>query len=75
MWYFRLLVCRPSIRKKKAAKQEAAAKITVKVSELPKIPASPEDYKPISITEGVTIKELAEKMEIKSKYIITTSVE
>jgi len=58
------------VRKKKAVKQEPAAKITVKVSELPIVPASPEDYKPISITEGVTIKELAEKMEIKSKYII-----
>ena len=58
------------VRKKKAARQETVTKITVKVSELPKVPASPEDYKPISITEGVTIKELAEKMGIKSKYII-----
>ena len=41
-----------------------------KVVELPRPPASPEDFKPIAITEGVTIKELAEKMDIKSKYII-----
>ncbi|MBN2318714.1 MAG: translation initiation factor IF-2 [Acidobacteria bacterium] len=58
------------IRKKKTARPETTAKIKVKVSELPEVPASPEDYKPISITEGVTIKELAEKMGIKSKYII-----
>ena len=57
-------------RKRKAAKPETIEKITVKVSELPSVPASPEDFKPISITEGVTIKELAEKMKIKSKYII-----
>ena len=37
---------------------------------MPRPPASPEDFKPIAITEGVTIKELAEKMDIKSKYII-----
>ena len=41
-----------------------------KVIELPRPPASPEDYRPIAITEGVTLKELAEKMDIKSKYII-----
>jgi len=57
------------IRRKKAAKPEAPAR-AAKVIELPQPPASPEDYKPIDITEGVTIKELAEKMEIKSKYII-----
>jgi translation initiation factor IF-2 len=57
-------------RKRKAAKPETIEKITVKVSELPSVPASPEDFKPITITEGVTIKELAEKMKIKSKYII-----
>jgi len=57
-------------RKRKAAKPETIQKITVKVSELPSVPASPEDFKPITITEGVTIKELAEKMKIKSKYII-----
>jgi translation initiation factor IF-2 len=58
------------VRKKKTGRPETIEKTTVKVSELPKIPASPEDYRPISITEGVTIKELAEKMGIKSKYII-----
>ncbi len=57
------------IRKKRAVKPEAPAR-AAKVIELPRPPASPEDYKPIDITEGVTIKELAEKMEIKSKYII-----
>jgi len=57
-------------RRKKASKPEPIERPTPKLSELPRIPASPEDYKPISITEGVTIKELAEKMEIKSKYII-----
>ena len=38
--------------------------------ELPRPPANPEDFKPIDITEGVTIKELAEKMDIRSKFII-----
>ncbi len=57
------------VRKKKV-KPETTVRITAKAPELPKVPDSPEDYRPISITEGVTIKELAEKMEIKSKYII-----
>ena len=38
--------------------------------ELPRPPDNPEDFKPIDITEGVTIKELAEKMDIRSKFII-----
>lgn len=42
----------------------------IKVAEPPPPPISPEDYKPIAITEGVTLKELAEKMDLKSKYII-----
>jgi len=57
------------VRKKKAGKPETLIK-PAKAPELPKVPDSPEDYKPIAITEGVTIKELAEKMDIKSKYII-----
>ena len=57
------------IRKKKPGKSEIPERVA-KVIELPRPPASPEDYKPIAITEGVTIKELAEKMDIKSKYII-----
>jgi translation initiation factor IF-2 len=57
------------IRKKKVGKPEVPEKIT-KVVELPRPPATPEEYKPINITEGVTLKELSEKMDIKSKYII-----
>jgi translation initiation factor IF-2 len=57
------------IKKKKAAKPEFPERVA-KVVELPRPPASPEEYKPVAITEGVTIKELAEKMDIKSKYII-----
>ncbi len=57
------------IRKKKTGKPEAPERVA-RVIELPRPPASPEDYKPIFITEGVTLKELAEKMDIKSKYII-----
>jgi len=57
------------VRKKKAGKLEVPEKIT-KTVELPRPPASPEEYKPINITEGVTLKELSEKMDIKSKYII-----
>jgi translation initiation factor IF-2 len=57
------------IKKKKPGKPEVPERIA-KVVELPRPPASPEDFKPIDITEGVTIKELAEKMDIKSKYII-----
>jgi len=57
------------IKKKKPGKQEVPERVA-KAVELPRPPASPEEFKPISITEGVTIKELAEKMDIKSKYII-----
>jgi translation initiation factor IF-2 len=57
------------VRKKKPGKPEIPER-AAKVTELPRPPASPEDFKPIAITEGVTIKELAEKMDIKSKYII-----
>jgi translation initiation factor IF-2 len=57
------------IKKKKPGKPEVPERVT-KIIELPRPPASPEDFKPIAITEGVTIKELAEKMDIKSKYII-----
>jgi translation initiation factor IF-2 len=55
------------VRKKKPDMPE---RVVARVIELPRPPASPEDFKPIMITEGVTIKELAEKMDIKSKYII-----
>jgi translation initiation factor IF-2 len=58
------------IRKKKPGRPEVVERIVAKVVNLPRPPASPEEYKPIQITEGVTIKELAEKMDIKSKYII-----
>jgi translation initiation factor IF-2 len=57
------------VRKKKPERTERPERMIKKV-DLPRPPASPEDYKPISITEGVTIKELAAKMDIKSKYII-----
>jgi translation initiation factor IF-2 len=57
------------IRRKKTGRPEAQERPS-KAFELPRPPASPEDFKPITITEGVTIKELAEKMDIKSKYII-----
>ncbi len=57
------------VRKKKPGKPEVLERVA-KVIELPRPPASPEEFKPIAITEGVTIKELAEKMDIKSKYII-----
>ncbi len=57
------------LKKKKPGKLEAAEKAP-KVVEFPRAPVSPEEFKPITITEGVTIKELAEKMDIKSKYIM-----
>jgi translation initiation factor IF-2 len=57
------------VRKKRPERPEVPER-AAKVIELPRPPASPEDFKPIAITEGVTIKELAEKMDIKSKYII-----
>ncbi|PYV39085.1 MAG: translation initiation factor IF-2 [Acidobacteria bacterium] len=57
------------VKKKKPGRAEAPERVA-RVVELPRPPASPEDYRPIAITEGVTLKELAEKMEIKSKYII-----
>ena len=58
------------IRKKRPGGRVEAPERVAKVVELPRPPASPEDYRPIAITEGVTLKELAEKMDIKSKYII-----
>jgi translation initiation factor IF-2 len=58
------------IRKKRIGGRPEVPERVAKVIELPRPPASPEDYRPIAITEGVTIKELAEKMDIKSKYII-----
>lgn len=54
------------IKKKKPEVPERVARVI----DLPRPPASPEDYRPMAITEGVTIKELAEKMDIRSKYII-----
>ncbi len=57
------------VRKKKLGKPEMPEKVA-KVVELPRPPVAPEEFKPVAITEGVTIKELAEKMNIKSKYII-----
>jgi translation initiation factor IF-2 len=57
------------IRRRKPGKVETPDR-AAKVVELPRPPASPEEFKPIAITEGVTLKELAEKMDIKSKYII-----
>jgi translation initiation factor IF-2 len=57
------------IKKKRPEKPEVVERVA-KVVELPRPPASPEEFRPIKITEGVTIKELAEKMDIKSKYII-----
>jgi len=55
------------LKRKRPDRVEAPA---AKVVEFPRPPATPEEFKPISITEGVTLKELAEKMDIKSKYII-----
>ena len=56
--------------RRRRPERTAAPERTAKVVDLPRPPANPEDYKPMTITEGVTIKELAEKMDIKSKYII-----
>jgi translation initiation factor IF-2 len=56
------------VRKQKVGKQEAP--VRGPKMEFPRPPANPEDFKPIEITEGVTIKELAEKMGIRSKFII-----
>ncbi len=58
------------VRKKKPGAKPEVVERVAKVVELPRPPASPEDFKPIAITEGVSLKELAEKMDIKSKYII-----
>jgi translation initiation factor IF-2 len=55
------------LKRKRPDQVEAPA---AKVVEFPRPPIAPEEFKPISITEGVTLKELAEKMDIKSKYII-----
>ena len=56
------------IRKQKGGKPEPP--VRGPKMEFPRPPANPEDFKPIEITEGVTIKELAEKMGIRSKFII-----
>ena len=56
------------VRKQKGGKPEQP--VRGPKMEFPRPPANPEDFKPIEITEGVTIKELAEKMGIRSKFII-----
>lgn len=61
-----VIPARPLKRRRPDRVEAPAAKIV----EFPRPPVSPEEFKPISITEGVTLKELAEKMDIKSKYII-----
>src|SRR5437773_940500 len=53
------------IRRRKPGKVDTPERAP-KVVEIPRPPESPEDYKSIAITEGVTLKELAEKMDIKS---------
>jgi translation initiation factor IF-2 len=58
------------VRKRKPGRPEAPVEKVAKVVDLPRPPATPEEFRPIAITEGVTLKELAEKMDIKSKYII-----
>ncbi len=58
------------VRKKKPGARPEPVERVAKVIELPRVPESPEDFRPVAITEGVTLKELAEKMDIKSKYII-----
>jgi translation initiation factor IF-2 len=65
----RAIVPSKLVRKKKIGRPEVPER-AAKVIELPRPPATPEEFRPIAITEGVTIKELAEKMDIKSKYII-----
>jgi len=56
------------VRKQKGGKPEPP--VRGPKMEFPRPPANPEDFKPVEITEGVTIKELAEKMGIRSKFII-----
>ena len=56
------------VRKQKGGKPEQRP-IGPKM-DFPRPPSNPDDYKHIEITEGVTIKELAEKMGIRSKFII-----
>jgi translation initiation factor IF-2 len=58
------------VRKRKPGVRPEVPERAAKVVTLPRPPATPEEFKPIAITEGVTVKELAEKMDIKSKYII-----
>jgi translation initiation factor IF-2 len=57
------------VRKQKGGKPEPPPVRGPKM-DFPRPPANPEDFKPVEITEGVTIKELAEKMGIRSKFII-----
>jgi translation initiation factor IF-2 len=60
----------PTARPLKRKRPDQVEAPAAKVVEFPRPPISPEEFKPIAITEGVTLKELAEKMDIKSKYII-----
>jgi len=56
--------------KRRKIEKGAPAERAARVIEMPRPTVAPEQLRPITITEGVTLKELAEKMEIKSKYII-----
>jgi translation initiation factor IF-2 len=58
------------VRRRKPGKPEPRTERVARVIEIPRPPISPEEFKPVSITEGVTLKELAEKMDVKTKFII-----
>jgi len=60
----------PARLPKKRKPEKGAAERVARVIEMPRVAVIPAEFKPITITEGVTLKELSEKMEIKSKYII-----
>jgi translation initiation factor IF-2 len=64
------VVAPAKLPKRRKVERGAPVEHVAKVIEMPRPVLAPELLRPITITEGVTLKELAEKMEIKSKYII-----
>lgn len=59
------------VRKKEKEAKKAVAEPPIKVKEV----TAPKELKPINLTEGLTIKELAEKINVKAKDIMQSLIQ
>ncbi|MFH1572461.1 MAG: translation initiation factor IF-2 [Acidobacteriota bacterium] len=60
----------PARQVRRKRPDRVAGERAARVLEMPRPAIVPAELKPLKVTEGVTIKELAEKTEIKSKFIM-----